>query len=322
MVGCRCAGIALCISRGASLYIPEGTWQLNETTLVGIAWDADTDTDFRGWQRLIDVRGTNNRTLLKGCVGLKDMDCRAYDDVVLLNGDSGTFTAKADDNTMTFTAGGGDTFTADDVGKPIRIGHISPYTFFGSDTAQAGNRGIFVITAVLGPTTIQFENATGVAVDANDGDIGWSLCTAMFLSLDDGTDKKPFVLDNVELRNNSDYDWGSFFVGAGSYQFLALKNRASVEYYSVGIEGYLVIESDGSAAMINEEALVGNGQAEMFPMSGMEVYQTQEALVSWTLHQPTTVYIPSVPANWDGTIGTIHEALDQLAARVRALETP
>jgi len=300
-------------------YIPEGTWQLNETTLVGIAWDADTDTDFRGYLRLMDVRGTDNRTLLKGCVGLKDMDCRASDENILLNGDSGTFTAKVV-NTMTFTAGGGATFTADDVGKPIRIGHISPYTSFGDDTAEAGNRGFFIITAVLGPTTIQFENAAGVVADANNGDIGWSLCTSMFLSLDDGTDKAPFVLDNVELRNNGDYDWGTFFVESGADQFFALKNRASVEYFSIGVEGYIILESDGSAAQIHDEALVGNGMAEMFPMSGMEVYQDQVAIATWTLHQPTTVYIPAVPADWDGTIGTIHDALDQLAARVRTLE--
>lgn len=306
------------------VYIPEGTWQLNETTLVGIAWDADYDTDFRGYQNLIDVFGTGNRTLLKGCVGLKDMYFRASDDDedpwVLLNGDSGTFTAKALD-TMTFTAGGGDTFTADDVGKPIRIGHVDPYNYYGDDTDETDNRGIFIITAVLGPTTIQFENASGVVADANNGDIGWSLCTSMFLSLNDGTKKKPFVLDNVDFRYNGDYDWGSFFVEDGVYgQFFVLKNAASVRWYAISVEGYIVVQSDGSPAWIGVDAFIGNGEVEMFPMAGTQV-RPQYSIDTWTLHQPTTVYIPDNSGDWNGDVETIHAALDQLAARVRALET-
>ena len=305
------------------VFIPEGTWQLNETTLVGIAWDAsgdpNTDPDFRGWQNLIDVFGTGNRTLLKGCVGLKDMAFRASDYDGSLNGDSGTFTAKADNTTMTFTAGGGDTFTADDVGKPIRIGHVAPYTTYGSDTDETDNRGIFIITAVLGPTTIQFENVDGIVDDANNGDIGWSLCTSMFLSLNDGTKKKPFVLDNVDFRYNGDYDWGSFFVEANEDQFFVLKNGASVRWYAISVQGYIVVQSDGSPAWIGVDAFMGNGEVEMFPMAGTQV-RPQYSIGTWTLHQPTTVYIPDNSSDWDGDVETIHDALDQLAARVRSLE--
>lgn len=300
------------------VYIPEGTWQLNETTLVGIAWDASTDTSFRGYQNLIDVFGTGNRTLLLGCVGLKDMFFRGSDYDGSLNGDSGSFTAKAGD-TMTFTAGGGDTFSADDVGKPIRIGHISPYNTYGSDTDEVDNRGTFVITAVLGPTTIQFENVDGIVADANNGDIGWSLCTSMFLSLDDGTKKKPFVLDNVDFRYNGDYDWGSFYVQDNEDQFFVLKNGASVRWYAIITDGYIVVQSDGSPAWLGSDAFAGNGYADVFPMAGTQV-RPQYSIDGWTLHQPTTVYIPNNTGDWNGDIETIHDALDQLAARVRSLE--
>lgn len=300
------------------VFIPEGTWQLNETTLVGIAWDASTDTSFRGYQNLIDVFGTDNRTLLLGCVGLKDMFFRGSDYADELNGNSGSFTAKSGD-TMTFTAGGGSTFSADDVGKPVRIGHIDPYSFYGSDTDETDNRGTFIITAVLGPTTIQFENVDGIVDDANNGDIGWSLCSSMFLSLDDGTKKKPFVLDNVDFRYNGDYDWGSFYVQDNEDQFFVLKNGASVRWYAIIADGYIVLQSDGSPAWIGSDAFGGNGYADVFPMAGTQV-RFQGAIDGWSLHQPTTVYIPNNTGHWNGDVETIHEALDQLAERVRTLE--
>lgn len=299
--------------------IPDGTWQLNETTLVGVAWDASTDTSYRGYQNLIYVYGQNNETWLKGCVGLKDMYFRSSDYAGSRYGNGGAYLS-AVGSTVTFLAGGGATFTSADVGKPIRIGSVGPYWNPGSDTSQSANRGTFFITAVLNPTTIQFENADAVIPDGNNGDLGWSLCTSMFLSLDDGTDKKPFILDNVDFHYGGDYEWGAFYVGSGEGQFFVLKNGASVRWYAIVTDGYIVLQSDGSPAWIGSLAFAGTGYADVFPMAGTQVRTGQNAIDGWTLHQPTTVYLPDNTANWNGPPETIHEALDELAQRVRALE--
>lgn len=300
--------------------IPDGTWQLNDTTLVGVAWDASTDSSYRGWQELIYVYGANNRTWLKGCVGLKDMYFRSSDYANSLYGDSGTVSTKVG-NTMTFVAGGGSTFSADDVGKPIRIGSVGPYWNPGSDTDYSENRGTFIITAVLGPTTIQFENASGITGDANNGNIGWSLCTSMFICLNDNVDKKPFILDNVDFHYGGDYEWGAFYVAEYENQFFVLKNGASVRWYAIVTDGYIVLQSDGSPAWVGTDAFAGMGYADVFPMAGTQVRTSQGSIDGWSLHQPTTVYLPNNTGNWTPwTPETIHEALDQLAERVKALE--
>ena len=148
-----------------TVIIPEGNWQLNETTIVGVATSGDTDTQFRGWQGLLSL-GTEgnpaNPTWIKGCVGLKDVYWRAtFNGSAGVNGGAGTVSSKFGD-LVTFTHADSYAFGAKDIGKPIRIGTVAPYGTFGSDTGSAGNRGTYLITNVVDANTIQFANAGAV----------------------------------------------------------------------------------------------------------------------------------------------------------------
>lgn len=310
-----------------TITIPGGTWELNQTTLIGATGYPDTGTDYRAYQELLFVvtEGDNqNPCWLKGCVGLKNMFFRATDyENSAVYGTGGDITA-IDGSTVTFTThSGAYTFSSKDVGKWIRVGWISPYQNFGSDVATVENRGTFKITAVVDDNTIQYTNDNGGAAgtDANNSDIGWSLCTSVFIVDNDAPSGQEFTLDNVDFRFGGDYNWGSLFLESNQSLMLRLKNAASVRWYSLLVDGWMALQSDGGGSWVGSLAFVGNGDVDVYPMSGTQVRTWQEAINTWTLHMPYTVYMPSDTNNWTlGTPENVHEALNQLAQRVKALE--
>lgn len=95
-------------------------------------------------------------------------------------------------------------FTASDVGAYVTI----------SGAAQAGNNGVFIITAVNSATSITYSNTSGVLVDANNGTISWKLysdtCT---LSTPTGTFTQKDVGSFVEVSGaNSANNNGRFVI--------------------------------------------------------------------------------------------------------------
>ena len=396
--------------------IPGGTWVLNETTIVGMVTDALSDTSYRGRQiqlYLVTAGDPSNPTWIKGCVGLKNISWRATNwNSHPVNGSAGTVLSKSGD-TVTFTHTDSYAFGAKDIGKPIRIGTISPYSTFGSDVGTAGNRGTFTISNVLNANTIQYSNssaevatprtlrvtvdlpaagdpvsltvdvtlysytvlngddaaaaaqgfvdavnagggdatftasrdgsdvvltakvagtaANGVAVgppatgfinpvdtsgvdgDVHNGIIGWSLCTSVFITEDSAGTDCSFVLDNVDFRFGGDYNWGSFYVSSNGALFLRLTNSASIRWFSLIVDGYLIVQSDGGGSWVGSLAFCGQGSVDVFPMPGTQVRTWQSAISSWTLHEPYTVYLPANTGYWSGTPASVHEALDNLA---------
>lgn len=300
-----------------TVLIPGGTWQLNHTTIVGMATNADNDTSYRGYQDLLNVMGAGasdpSPTWLKGCVGLKDMFFRSANyNPFGISGGGGSILGNAA-GTVSFTTGGEYQFSGADIGKTVRIGNISPYPSFGA-TQDSNNTGEFVITNVVDASTFQYYNASG-SVDSNNGDLGWSVCTSVFMvtANDTDTEKTNFVLDNVDFRYGGDQNWGSFHVADGASVFVHMMNGASVRWFGMNVDGYLAIQSDGGGSWVGSLAFAGRGHVDVFPMSGTQVRSWQDVISSWTLHQPTTVYIPNNTGRWDSAPSTIHDALDYLA---------
>ncbi len=296
--------------------IPGGTWALNDTTIVGKVAGADTDTDFRGYQDLLYVtcsEDETNPTWLQGVVGLKDMFFRAFDNPIDMSGSDLTIVS-VDGSTVTAQKGigVGAPFKAQDVGKPIRVGDVEPY---GGDAAAVGdNNGTFIIASVIDEDTITFENSGSPdATDANNGSISWDKAASPFIVLDN--EAGTFTLTNVDFRYGGNEDWGSIFVGSDANLFIREHDTASIRWFSCIVDGYLVIQSDGSACWVGSLAFSGAGFVDVFPMGGTEVHTFQEAIFDWALHQPTTVYLPGNTGDWNGSPPTtMHEALDRLAA--------
>ena len=310
--------------------IPGGTWELNNTILEGVAYGADTDTSYRGSQELVYVVGeddNSNPVWLKSCIGVRNLFWRQQDfENMRVNGSAGTVAAK-DGDTITFTTNGDwYTFTSKDVGKPIRVGWITPYTNYGSDVSNSGNRGTFTITAVVDAHTVQFTNPSGSdSAESSNGDIGWSLCTSTIIITEDLTYSDgyaPFTIDNADFRYGGDTDWGSMYVAQNVTQFITLMNGGSIRWYSTVVDGFLVVTSDGSGCWVGSIAFVGLGEVYVFPMAGCQVRTWQPAIASWTLNQPYIVYLPNNTGDWTSTPDTHHDALDQLAQRLYALEHP
>lgn len=306
-----------------TVIIPGGTWTLNNTTIVGKAIGADTDTDYRGWQELLYVvtaGDQSNPTCIKGCVGLKDMFFRATDFQWELQSNGGTGSITAFDSTnVTFTKSDGAPFTSLDIGKPLRIGQIAPYGSWGSDVNVAGNRGTFYITAVIDSNTVQYINVSADISDVNNGSISWSKCTSIFITDASQGDGSPinytteFTLDNVDFRYGGDYNWGSFYIGYEASTFFHLKNGASIRWFSTIVDGRLVIQTDGAPSWVGSLAFAGNGHVDVFPMAGTQVRTWQVAISSWTLHQSYTMYLPTNTDHWDSSPTTIMNGLDYLA---------
>ena len=303
-------------SVGDTVVIPAGTWQLNNTTIVGKTQGADTDTDYRGYQELLYViceTDDSNPTHLKGVVGLKDMFFRATDqDYVSASGSNGTITDVTDD-VVTFTKGSGTLphFRTEDVGKPIRIGLVNPYGGYAAN--ESSNNGTFIITEVVDNSTIKFVNANAIVSDSNNGDIGWSKCVSPLIYTGSQQNNQ-LTLDNVDFRYGSNSDWGSAFVYQDASFYLHLQNAASIRWFSLTIDGYMTVQCDGSPCWVGSMVFSGNGNVDVFPTAGTQVRTFQSAISSWTLHQPYTVYLPDNESNWSSVPDTVHEALDTLAS--------
>lgn len=305
------------------VWIPDGTL-LIDAVIEGVAYSADTDTSYRAYESLLYLAGGYNRAnppWLRGLCGLRNVYFRGSDDGLQVNGEHGAVTENAE-GTITFTTTGDSyEFSEKDIGKPIRIGYISPYNTYGSDADDNNNRGTFWITAVLDASTIQFVNGSG-AVDANNGSIGWSLCTSIIIAEPGNSDPQVFILDNTDFYFGYNYDWGSMYVPNGLSQTIELRNAAAMHWFSLVCDGSTIIQSDGGASRIGYQAFAGNGAVTVFAMPGTELNINQSAINAFDYRQGYTFYIPDDNGKWQYSPNSVHDALDELAARVYAIEHP
>ena len=316
-----------------TILIPGGTWVLNNTTIVGTVCGVDTDTDYRGWQELLLVTTAadpSNPTLIRGCAGLKNMWFRQqnFSDMSVGATNLSVTAYDSGNNLWTMTIpGGGYAFATRDIGKPVRVGNVTPYQS-GNPADTSANNGTFKIVEVLSPTSFVCfpydEHTGGVGGDANNGFIGWSLCTSVFI-FDQGASTNPdFTLDNVDFRYGGDTNWGSLFITTNAGLFIHERNHSSIRWFSCILDGYLVVETDGSGCWVGSLAFCGTGYVDVFALSGTEVHTFQPAIAEWNLYQGYTVYLPGDTGNWNGSPpATVMEALDRVAAAlVAAGHTP
>ena len=310
-----------------TVYLPGGTWDLTNTTIVGKAVGTNGDY-YRGYQELLYVVGNGNPnyppTWLKHCAGLKDMYFRQQDyDGLNVRAYDGTVFAKSDPQTVVFKVVPGTyAFSEKDVGKPIRIGQVLPYQS-GNDAAIGDNNGTFIITSVIDENTFTYQNFLGDPADGNNGSIEWNLCTSTFIMTAQDYYGSPanydtsFTLDNVDFRFGGDYDWGSMFVHEDGEVFVNLVNGSSIRWYACVVDGNLTVQSDGSPGWVGSEAFYGNGSVDCFPGASSFIQQNQPAISNFYLYQTYTVYQPNNSGNWNGSLPeSVQEALDRLAAAV------
>ncbi len=338
-----------------TVVIPGGRWDLNNTTIVGKSVGADRDSNgntYRGWQELLYVVGEGDASKglwIRGCAGLKDIFFRPTDFVgsdYSSRGLGGSITAyDSDAHLVTFSkpAMQGQDFSSRDVGKPIRIGTVSPWQSDGA-AASEGNNGTFIISEVIDANTIHYVNGNGVTGDANNGSIEWDLCMCPFIVTESvewdsyqppsgdgdpapGNFQTNFILDNADVRYGGDYRWGAMFVLGYNPEtdrnpgvFIHLVNGSSVRWFSMSVDGYMAIQSDGSAAWIGTLAFSGAGRIDIFAQAGLQFRTYQNAIDSYTIYQPNIVYVPSNPSDWNGPPETVWAALDEAASRIKASE--
>ena len=312
--------------------IPGGTWELNQTTLVGpvSGKNEDDNSGFRrGYPDRLDLDTVSfsdapgNPTWLKGCVGFRGINFWGTDwDAHHIHGATGTFTAKVG-CVVTFTTAGY-AFSAKDVGKPIRIGDWDGniYTSYGAAN-ETPNNGTFKIKAVLDANTIQFDNASGVVADGNNGSIGWSLCTAPLIHTEWSGPNTVFTLDDAAIHYDGNCNWGIVWVEECRPLFVQLQNTGEIRWKSLWTDGNVLAVGDGTSTWISNDAFVGLGSATVNAATGMQVGAVQCRIGTYDLYQTYVAYVPA--ADWSGwSVGgdvptNIAQALDILAAKFASL---
>lgn len=314
--------------------IPGGTWELNQTTLVGPVSGENEDNE-GGFRRGYPDRLTllteghcsapGNPTWLKGCVGFRGVNFLATDwDAHRIHGDHGSVVSR-EGCVVTFTTdSAGYAFTSKDVGKPIRIGDWmgNVYPTYGSSAGDTPNNGTFKIKAVLDAHTIQYDNSNSAdAPDAANGDIGWSLCTAPLIHTEWSGPNTVFTLDNSDVHYDGNCDWGTVWVEHCRPLFVELKNAGELRWKSLWADGSVLVVGDGTSTWISNNAFVGLGTANVNAAAGMQVGADQCRIAYPNVYQTYIAYMPAdAGADWSGwTPGgevptNIARALDILAA--------
>jgi hypothetical protein len=303
--------IQILVEDGQDVYIPPGTWQLNNTTLVGKTFGASLDTSYnygyhRGYQDLVYVEAQSSSTKacrLLGCVGLKDIYFR------------GDWNPPQTELTASFTAPApGDTAVAT---------VISTEAFSEQQLVYLDGEGYYRVINVNSATELTLLNLD-YAGNSGEGHVvgsGASLYAnnAVFYVNDTYVDGTTFTLDNSDFRYGN-YLFGSFHVDSDGGLFLNLINTASLRWYALRSDGYTMIQGDGSSAWLGSYAFFGEGLVDVTPGAGMIVRRNQGDIANWYFYQPYTPYAVDNGASWGGSDPeSLQEAVDRLAAAVKAL---
>lgn len=293
---------------GDTITLPGGTWQLNNTIIAGNTSDADSDSNYRGYQHLLEVTtegDDENRCKILGCIGLKDMFFRPAE--------SETTTELTADFSMPDVGNSVDIYVNNILGIEVgKLVFIDSAGFLRVSSIDAG--GLF-FTATN----------TGMAGNANFEDVISNQSvypdnSVFYTNASGETEGTNFTLDNVDFRHAyGNYIFGSLHVDTDAGLFLHMKNGASTRWFGLRVDGYLAIQTDGTGCWVGSLAFFGDGYVDMFPMGGCQVRTWQSEIAEWTLHQPYTVYVPSNTSDWNGDPESIPEAIDRLAAAVKSL---
>jgi len=298
-----------------SVQIPGGVWTLNNTTIVGTATGACGE-EYRGEQTLLQVyteSDIDHPCRIYGVAGLKDLEFYGEDYCGSPHGCKAIMSAGEGDLVILARNDEGNLFSQVDVGRAIEI----------SNAGAGDNNGCFYVHSVIDENTLTFRNCNYVPNDANNGHIHWGInrLAAVFYVADSyGTDNQ-FVLDNVQFHTgNCEENHETFYVKHCSKLFLKLVNGATTRWHSFKVEGFVIVQTDGSACQIRSDSFVGCGFVKFYPLAGTEFSPCQG--VDYCPHQGIIYYTPDDGGNWSGSPYSVHGALDELASRVYSLENP
>ena len=295
--------------------IPGGVWTLNNTAIVGTVTDACGE-DYRGEQTLLQVYtegDIDHPCRLYGVAGLKDLEFYGEDYCGEPHGCKAIMSAGEGDLVILTRNNEGNLFSQVDVGREIEI----------SNANEGDNNGCFHVYSVIDENTLAFRNCNYVPNDANNGHIHWEidrLAAVFYVADSHGTDNQ-FVLDNVQFHTgNREENHETFYVKHCSKLFLKLINGATTRWHSFNVDGFVIVQTDGSACQIRSDSFVGCGFVKFYPLAGTEFSLCQG--VDYCPHQGIIYYTPAAGSNWSGSPSSVHSALDELASRVHSLENP
>ena len=288
-----------------TVIIPAGEWTLNNTTIVGKAVYASYDENFRGTQELLYVHagGTSSEpTILTGCIGLKDMSFRGNQNDGRSGETTTSFTTPSSGNPVTVTFSNligiveGRTVFLDGPGY-YRIDSVNPT----SHAVVITNLGL------SGNASPDTDYSAGVDVYANNATFR---CESQY-----GYDTT-FTLDNCDLHHGGgEYRFATIYSAPNANLFLNLRNGSVVHWYSIRVDGYCAMQSDGSPCWLRGYSFFGLGTVDSFAMPGMYIDNAAGGeMYQWYPYQSQTMYTPGNSGNWDGNPRTILEAIDRLAA--------
>ena len=310
--------------------IPGGTWDLNDTTIVGTTtyahggynWQSMPGSHWagslgsashRGAQILLYVRTqglsdsqsvVSNPCRLNGVRGLKDMFFRGEGNS-FRSGSGGLITNVVEGTTydwnVTISNNGDGTFYPADVGRRISM--------------NGGNSdlvGTWKILTYIDANTVIFGTDNSEPQHIQTG-ISWDIdfINSVFHYNETFGKYGEFILDNVDFRQGGS-SYGSFNIGCEGRLFLRLLNAASVRLGSFGCNGKVVVQGDGSPCWIGLFAFSGDGYAKFFVEPGMQFNLDQ--CLCYDAYQSTIYYQAATPSNWSNNAPlTIHDALDRIA---------
>ena len=200
-------------------------------------------------------------------------------------------------------------FTREMVGMTLHVTNTG-----GGDGGDHAADGDYTIVSFIDANTVTIDLNTDLTGTDGVGvsEIHWTTT--------DHTDA--FLMDNVDFRSSYG-NYGSMYIFRGNL-YMNIKGGTSIRAEdSIVCDGFMVIQSDGSPCWLGEYSIGGDGYLKIYALPGMNMNTTWNnggSDISFDLYQGNTPYLPDNTGDWNSTPANIRDALDQLAARLRAIE--
>jgi hypothetical protein len=178
------------------------------------------------------------------------------------------------------------------IGSTLEVGNVNPITYPGLGAVFVGNANSYYQVVIQ---------------NTNDGT---SASGDFVITADDGTDANNYI--NIGI--NSSGFVGNFTVPAGDTN---LREFPHDGYLNV-IGGNAIVRSDGNVFLVANTAVAGLNKDGDFVIATGNL-RFKDGTVQSTGNIGALSYSPNNAANYNGTITNIQQALDELAARLRAL---
>lgn len=178
------------------------------------------------------------------------------------------------------------------IGSSLEVGNATPINYPGMGGVFVGNVDSYYQVVV--------QNLNGGSSASGD----------FVITADDGSDANNYI--NIGINSSG---WsGNFVVPAGD---TGLPEYPHDGYITV-IGGNTAIRADGNVFMVANTAVVGLSKDSNFTLVNANLQFSDGSIIS-TANIGAQAYSPNNIANYNATITNVQQALDELAARLRAL---